>query len=485
MVDHSRQFGINGPGGLACGLGRPEKGKGWRMASLARERDGKLTRRRFLVSSAAGAGLVVSAGGRIRARAPKTGDLNVALIGHGVQGKRLLENCMKMQGLVFRAVCDIWDYQRKYGTCTLKKHKHPTTGYADYRDMLAGEKDLDAAIVATPDWMHAEQTIACLKAGIHVYCEKEMSNDLAKARQMVLAARETGKLLQIGHQRRSDPRYIYSLNTLVRREKLLGRITHACGQWNRDVRKDIGWPRRIEIDAGTLGRYGYASMHEFRNWRWYRKYGGGPMADLGSHQIDVFNWFLGVHPAGVLADGGVDFYENHEWYDNVMAIYEYPTPAGPVRAFYQVLTTTGMGGYYEQFMGTRGTIYLSEGEPRTYAYRERHQVEREVWEDKARRGCLREIHWPDEDTLSEAQKDLLGLIHLGPSSPLEGWRIPVEARQKFHRPHLENFFDAIRGKVKLNCPAEVGYATAVAVLKTSEAVAAERKIRFKPEEFRI
>ena len=74
--------------------------------------------------------------------------------------------------------------------------------------MLSDEKDLDAVIIATPDFWHAEQTIACLKAGLHVYCEKEMSNTLEGARKMVQAAKQTGKLLQIGHQRRSNPRYI-------------------------------------------------------------------------------------------------------------------------------------------------------------------------------------------------------------------------------------------------------------------------------------
>ncbi len=53
----------------------------------------------------------------------------------------------------------------------------------------------------------------------------------------------------------------------------------------------------------------------------------------------------------------------------------------------------------------------------------------------------------------------------------------------FLQPHLENFFDAIRGKATLNCPAEVGYKTAVAVLKVNEAVEAGRKLEFQPDEF--
>jgi len=55
----------------------------------------------------------------------------------------------------------------------------------------------------------------------------------------------------------------------------------------------------------------------------------------------------------------------------------------------------------------------------------------------------------------------------------------------YHQPHLENFFNAIRGKEKLNCPGEIGYECAVTVLKVNEAVEAACKLEFKPEEFHV
>ena len=79
--------------------------------------------------------------------------------------------------------------------------------------------------MATPDFWHAEHAIAALKKGLHVYCEKEMSNDIEKAKQMVLTARETGKLLQIGHQRRSNPRYIHCYEKLMKEANLLNQVT--------------------------------------------------------------------------------------------------------------------------------------------------------------------------------------------------------------------------------------------------------------------
>jgi len=65
------------------------------------------------------------------------------------------------------------------------------------------------------------------------------------------------------------------------------------------------------------------------------------------------------------------------------------------------------------------------------------------------------------------------------------YELPVKMEKKYHQPHLENFFNAVRGRAKLNCPPEVAFESAVTVLKVNEAVEAARKLDFKPEEFKI
>ena len=69
--------------------------------------------------------------------------------------------------------------------------------------------------------------------------------------------------------------------------------------------------------------------------------------------------------------------------------------------------------------------------------------------------------------------------------PVATYNVPVTMDKPYHQPHLENFFDAIRGKAKLNCPAEIGYETAVTVLKVNEAVEAARRLDFKSDEFKV
>jgi predicted dehydrogenase len=456
----------------------------------------QIDRRSFLRSTAAvGAGLVLSpviSAQTIPSKNPD--DINVALLGAGEQGQVLVDACLKIPGVRFKAVCDIWaEYNLKKVSRRLKAYRHEVNTYLDYREMLSAEKDLDAVLIATPDFWHAEHTIACLKANLSVYCEKEMSNTLEAAHKMVQAAKETGKLLQIGHQRRSNSRYLHCYDKLLNEAKILGRITAVNGQWNRSAQPDLGWPKKYAIDQPTLEKYGFESMHQFRNWRWYKGLGGGPIADLGSHQIDIYNWFLQANPKSVIADGGTDYYDKktHQWYDNIMAVYEYQTLSGTIRAFYQTITTNSCQGYYESFMGDQGTLVISESAARGAVYREPSAQPWDKWVklgyvlEPAKKEKPAEEKPPTSLQTTELRRasTTAAVLDVRETLAPPAYELAVKMEKLYHQPHLENFFDAIRGKAKLTCPAEIGYETAVTVLKVNDAVEAGRKLDFKPEEF--
>ncbi len=432
----------------------------------------EMGRRSFLASAAAaGAGMVFGIGSSSAASSAE--QLNCAIIGTGSQGMVLLRDALRIPGIRFRAVCDIWEYSQRYGSNVIRSSKQDMPNvYVDYREMLASESDLDAVLIATPDWMHAEHTVACLEAGLHVYCEKEMSNTLEGARRVARAAAASDRLVQIGHQRRSNPFYQHGLQ-LIEKDRAVGRICTCYGQWHRAAQGKAQVPDRLKIPKEILEEYGYGTMERFRNWRWYRRYSGGPIADLGSHQIDIFNWFLHSPPSSVVASGGLDYYEdNREWYDNVLTIYVYQTEEGPVRAHYQVLTTSSFGGYFETFMGDRGTINISEDLSKCF-YVPEPTKEAPEWVDKADR----------------VEKQGASAIALIGESRKEGEEekaaLKPELKKPIHQFHLENFFSAIREGTELTCPPEVGYETAVSVLNANKAVEQASPVEFETGDFEI
>ncbi|MFW6129198.1 MAG: Gfo/Idh/MocA family oxidoreductase [Candidatus Aminicenantaceae bacterium] len=445
----------------------------------------KLSRRDFLKSSAsAGVGMAL-AGNQLKGtllkgkneQKPHLEKLNIAFIGTGEQGRILIESCLRIPSVQIRAICDIWEYSQIYASRYLKKYGHMVNVYEDYREMINKEKTLDAVIIATPDWVHTEQTNACLNAGLHVYCEKEMSNSLTGAKSMVETARKTNKLLQIGHQRRSNPRYKHAIDRLILKKNLLGRLIEAYAQWNRSKSLMRGWPKKYTMSQSKLEKYGYSSMTHLRNWRWFKKYSGGPIVDLGSHQIDLFSWVFGVNPTSVMASGGNDYYKNREWYDNVIAVYEFKTQKGTAKGLYQVQTATKHGGFYETFMGENGSLVISEiPQKGNWAFREAHAPE---WDSLVKEGYL------NSETQPMQKIDTKNIfLDVRVTAETGRWPLPTELSKPVHQPHLENFFNAIRYHIPLNCPAETGYETAVSVLTVNKAVESNCLLKFNKKDFK-
>ncbi len=446
----------------------------------------KCTRRDFLKTAGiVGGGIVLSSGSLLHAQeaALKGGKkVNVALIGVGAEGKVLLESMLKIPYINFVAICDIWPRNAKYAFVKiLRGVKQKPKIYEDYKDVIKNHaKELDAAVIATPDFWHAPHTNAFLEAGVNVYCEKMMSDTVEGAKSMVRAMKKSGKLLQIGHQRKSNPRYIYAHDVLLRKVGICGTIMACNGQWNRAVTKDIVVNKNVEIPQETLKKYGYKDMHQFLNWRWFKGLGGGAISDLGAHQIDIFAWMLGARPSAVMASGNSGYYENHDWDDNVMCIFEYDKSfqGKPVQAFYQVLTTTSSGGgYFESFMGDKGTLKMSENADISTLFRE-NSVLKEEWDKLAKEGVIGE-----GGAVAAVKK-----ADVRESGPLAAYGFPKEIPgfvegKPIHMYHLENFFGAVQGKNKLSCDAAHAFEAEAAVFKARDAIAAGKKLTFSESDF--
>jgi predicted dehydrogenase len=293
---------------------------------------------------------------------PSGGPVKAALIGTGDQGRLLLGQCSK-EFIDLRALCDINPNRLARATSALAKNgwakpRH----YENWKEMLKKE-DLEAVLVATPLWMHSDIAVGCLQAGKHVLCEKMMAWDVAAAQRMLAAAEKNRRVLEIGYQRFYNPMYQAAYENIIR-PGLLGDVHFARLVWHRN-----GSWRRTEDPPPHYDPkpWGYPDWEHLLNWRMYRQYSGGLLAELGSHQVAVANWFFDSQPLSVYATGGIYQYKDgREVNDHVYATYTYPQGQ---TAIFTSIQSNKFDHYSEQFMGTKGTLIL-RGEAEAFLFNE-------------------------------------------------------------------------------------------------------------------
>ena len=141
-------------------------------------------------------------------------------------------------------------------------------------------------------------------------------------------------------------------------------------------------------------------------------------------------------------------------------------------------------------MGDEGSLKMSENPAYTKLFREARAPEWDQWVSKgvirrpgtAEEGAEKLLPW-EKPRPKFGAPARTSVVDVRETAALSTWDMPVTLDKAIHQPHLENFFDTIRGKATLNCPAETAFASAVTILKVNEAVAARQMLTFKPEDF--
>mgnify|MGYP001949979436 CR=1 FL=1 len=191
--------------------------------------------------------------------------VRVGVIGLGM-GRTHLRNYLKSPRAEVVAVADLIEERRE----AAKQEFAVAKAYEHYEDLLA-DPEIDAVSVALPNALHAPVSIAAMKAGKHVLCEKPMAMNVAEAEEMAAVAKQTGRTFMM--------------------------------HFNSRFSKEAQWLKR-HIDAGNLGRIYYARTGYIRQrgipklGGWFTNKamsGGGPLIDLGVHQLDLTLWLMG-HP---------------------------------------------------------------------------------------------------------------------------------------------------------------------------------------------
>jgi predicted dehydrogenase len=185
--------------------------------------------------------------------------------------------------------------------------------YSDYRKLLAERDDIDAVVVITPSFLHAEVTCAALGRGLPVLCEKPMATTVEDANRMMDACRTSGKLLYIGFQKRLVPTTAKMYELAAAGE--IGPIQFISGNLFRGDWNPNSWKY-------TDPKTGVAT-----NWRYLTFTEGSAILEDGIHELDTLNWIINSPVARVTAAGGNNVFKQRETVDHAAVMVEYESGA--------------------------------------------------------------------------------------------------------------------------------------------------------------
>ena len=228
-----------------------------------------------------------------------------ALIGSGWWGMNILREALASGDCSAVALVDPDPNQMDKAAAEVAKlSSDQPRRYRDYREMLTKERP-DICIVATPDHWHALPSIDAVKAGAHVYVEKPISHTIDEGKAMVRAARDSGRLIQVGLHRRVSPHPISGMAFLksgkVGKIGMVRTFAHAAGGAGTKT-PDSEPPKGMDWDLwlGPAPKRPFnASIHP-RGFRQYLDFANGTLGDWGVHWLDqVLWWTEETHPKSV------------------------------------------------------------------------------------------------------------------------------------------------------------------------------------------
>lgn len=294
--------------------------------------------------------------------------INLGLIGSGIQGIYDTTAALQVNGVKLTAVCDLY-------TGRLDRAKelwgNDITTTRDYRELL-NRKDIDAVIVATPDHWHKKITIDAMKSGKAVYCEKPMVQNFVEGHDIIKAQKQTGMVCQVGSQGMSSlgnekAKELYedgAIGELVMLDMYNDRYS-AEGAWQYPIPPDAN-PETVDYDT-FLGRAPKTpfDLTRFFRWRNYRDYGTGVAGDLFVHAFSTLNHVISSHgPNRAMATGGLRYWKDGRDVPDVsITLYDYPKTEthSAFNAVFRINFIAGSGGGSGfKLIGTEGEMHIGQ-----------------------------------------------------------------------------------------------------------------------------
>ena len=336
-------------------------------------------RREFLkAGSAAVAATAVSWNARSYAQVMGANDrVRVGIVGCGdrMKGGDLPAFQANAKDMNFQivAVSDIWNRRREEGAAYIQKLCGNPVDPVRNNDELYARKDVDAVIVATADFQHAQHGVEAVNAGRDAYVEKPTAHNMKDARNFRAAVHKTGKIVQIGTQRRSTPKYMKAAEYI--KSGAFGDIVmvemtwnvNQPGRWRRP--KDVPLLKEEDTDwKRYLLNYPMVSFdaRKYLEFRLFWPYSSGIPDQWLVHQIDTVHWFTGLpHPRSVVANGGIYLWKDgRQNWDTMTAVFDYGPLDDLTKGFqvqYSSRFTNSAGGVKELYYSNGGMIDMDKG----------------------------------------------------------------------------------------------------------------------------
>lgn len=362
---------------------------------------------------------------------------SVGILGYGDRGSGLhrVLNGMPDKFLV-KAVCDDLPLRLEQA-----KSKFPTgvSFYDDYRKLL-DQKDLDIILVATPIYLHFEHAKAVLESGKHLFLEKTMVFNVDQALSLSKIRQQYPRqVVQVGHQYRYSPLY-FKVKEMVQ-DGWLGKVTQVEARWDRNH----NWRRPVPSPE----------LERKINWRMYKEYSGGLVAELLSHQMDFIHWVFETSPSSVYGVGGIDFFKDgRETFDNVQVTLRYDRE-GMIGNF-GATCANQQDGYSFKIKGNKGMISLLTNEG---------------------------VFYPEPETRKELEQvdGVSGATRLTWSSDKQGIKILPQPTLDGSIYALEDFYRCLVEKAEPSCNVINAGRTAITVALANESLYTGQRMAWRPE----
>ena len=371
--------------------------------------------------------------------------VRIGLIGCGGQGRSDAKNAQRYGKIV--ALCDV-DASH---IANARKDFPDAEGYSDFRRLLE-RKDIDVVICGTVDHWHTLVSIAAMRAGKDIYCEKPLTLTVAEGPHVISAQRQTGRILQTGTQQRSSIHFRLACD-LVRNGRI-GKLRNVEVWLPAGLRqgpfKTSAVPDGFDFEfwMGQTPKVDYVKERTHFSFRYWWDYSGGTMTDWGAHHNDIVLWALDMDASGPVSVEGKQLIDMIPGGFTAASEYEvtYTYATGVVHTCRSTTASEWNGSVKDpngqqhgiKFIGSDGWIWVTRGI----------------------------IQASDRELLTQKLPESAPRVYLS-------------------NDHMENFIGCVRSRKAPICPAEVGHRSASLCHLGAIAIRLGRKLRWDPakEEF--